>query len=154
MIVQPIIQAVDLKMLKSLENEKILDLGSLFPYGLNDRHEKPKYLYSEVEFNRGLTPIYSLFPKAYCSKKNKRSNRAKRNKPKPNNIYMADDTLQIILDDIYTKQNLIHKNIVTYVNRLKKNYCLKLGQMAEDTIKSSSKIQRIFLKMTIDQCTI
>ena len=67
---------------------------------------------------------------------------------------MADDTLQIILDDIYTKQNLIHKNIVTYVNRLKKNYCLKLGQMAEDTIKSSSKIQRIFLKMTIDQCTI
>ena len=46
----------------TVEDEYILKLNSFFPYGLNDRLEKPLYIDSETEYLNGAC-IYKLFSK-------------------------------------------------------------------------------------------
>ena len=61
MIIKPLIFVKKEDNLNDIENEVILKLNTLYPYGLNDRLEKPRYLDAQKTFNENGC-IYELFP--------------------------------------------------------------------------------------------
>ena len=46
-----------LKLLKVAEDDYILKVNTLYPYGLNDRLEKPVYMDAEVEYLKGVLHV-------------------------------------------------------------------------------------------------
>ena len=62
MIIKPLAFVNDGENIKEIENNYILKLNTLYPYGLNDRLEKPQYLDAQATFNDNGC-IYKLFPK-------------------------------------------------------------------------------------------
>ena len=64
--------------LKEEENCLILQLNCLFPYGLNDRLEKPKYMDAEEQFLSGAC-IYKIFPKIVLQRHGRGSGNQSRN---------------------------------------------------------------------------
>ena len=81
------------KLLKKHEDETTLLLNTLFPYGLNDRLEKPVYIDADVEFFKGAC-VYKIFPKVECT----RYGRGKGNNTTRGKGFNAQVTLQ----EIYT----------------------------------------------------
>ena len=64
--------------LRSTENDLILNLNTLYPYGLNDRLEKPLYVDTEKEIPNNVC-VYKLFPKITHTRKHRSPKNAHHN---------------------------------------------------------------------------
>lgn len=84
MIIKPIDVVKDNENINDIENDYILKLNTLYPYGLNDRLEKPQYLDAQNTINENGC-IFKLFPKIKLNTSNNTRKRGKgTNKPEFN----------------------------------------------------------------------
>ena len=100
-----------LKQREEIEEEYILKLNTLFPYGLNARCKKAKVLDSETDVLTSKCTIYSKFPSVNISRNNRGGNQANNNSQ-----FDVDGFFDSIFED-----NLVRfRNIRTRLNTLKK----------------------------------
>ena len=150
LIVKPIEVCTDPSQLKEQENYWILELSTLYPFGLNERLEIPKYMDAKEEFDKGDTPIYSYFHKDL--QKNETRKRGKRNKK--SNRHTAKESFDLLWEKVRKESQDILKQMVTVILRLKKVECLKLARIIEDAIcRLNTKTHNIqILKSMQDLC--
>ena len=135
------------KSLKSLEDQYILKLNTLFPYGLNDRLEKPLYIDSEVEFLKGAC-IYKLFP-VIVSSRSSRGSRAAKSSPKPTVSFDPSSVMSRILT-LYDSGNL--HACRTLICSLKYSNVIELGGYAKECVNTVSISTRRCYLIVIDLC--
>ena len=122
----------------------------LYPFGLNERLEIPKYMDAKEEFDKRDTPIYSYFHKDL--QKNETRKRGKRNKK--SNRHTAKESFDLLWEKVRKESQDILKQMVTIILRLKKVECLKLARIIEDAIcRLNTKTHNIqILKSMQDLC--
>ena len=131
--------------LRAEENRIILEINSLFPYGLNDRLEKPKYMDAEEQFLSGAC-IYKIFPKI-TSKRHKRGSKTKK---KDNQSPIIVENVLIQLKEFYLSNN-IHQCRTT-ISSLTVNKVTELGYLINDELNNAIGLEKFSLLMLKDMC--
>ena len=121
-----------------------MKLNSLYPYGLNDRLEKPLYIDSEIEYLNGAC-IYKLFPK----KQSTRSCRGSKTSSRSNDFFDASGTLDNIMD-LYNEGNL--HNCRTLICSLNYDNIIELGGLAKLNMNKSNIFIKRCLTIVVDLC--
>ena len=132
--------------LKEHEDKLILKLNTLYPYGLNDRLEKPVYMDAEIEFLKGAC-IYKVFPVRKATRQHRGSK-----KPKTQNNFVTckpDDILSSI-EELYLHGNL--HNCRTIICNLKNKVVISLGNLAQSKISSAKGLSKMCFTMVKDLC--
>ena len=137
--------------LRERENETILQLNTLYPYGLNDRLEKPFYVDTEKEFLNGAC-VYKLFPKV-TSTRTCRGNGKKHTPISSNNPVNGNSDISIIYDklqELFVNGNLhACRTIVTKCNIDK---ITELGKYVKDKLSSTTTTARWCSYILLDLC--
>ena len=123
MIIKPLEQVYSTEELTEREQYWIKELGTLYPYGGNERLDTP-YIDAADYFIKGNC-VYDLF-------NNTKSHRGKRGsgKSKSNNTNVdVGEIIQSIIKSKYQDENFIHFARCT-INKLKKHHVLLLAQKA------------------------
>ena len=121
--------------LRKVENDFILKLNTLYPYGLNDRLEKPFYIDSEKELLNGAC-VYKVFPK----KPNARTHRGSKKSPsQARGCFDPLTTFNSILDS-YLHNNMHHCR--TILSRLKIKEVTLLGSFLSEKLTNTSGMER------------
>ena len=131
--------------LRSNENSTMLHLNTVFPYGLNDRVEKPIYMDAEEQFLQEAC-IYKIFPKVTGIRYNRGS---KTQNTRNNRQFDVDNTLKHILDS-YMSDDI--QQCRTIVSRLNVNEVTVLGQLVTTNIPLVNGLAKMCYLMTKDLC--
>ena len=147
MIIKPLIFVKKEDNLNDIENEVILKLNTLYPYGLNDRLEKPRYLDAQKTFNENGC-IYKLFPcvqKRSCLFRKRGSRKNRRNSDIDIDVLFLDLKLHYDSYDIRFIRNKIAS--------CSKDICCKLGKYISEK-KSRAKFCHYYVlyDIIIDLC--
>ena len=130
--------------LRSTENDLILNLNTLYPYGLNDRLEKPLYVDTEKEILNNAC-VYKLFLKITHTRKHRGSKNAH------HNTISHDIDLDMYYDDIlqyYLKGDF--NKCKSLICNLRIPNVIKLGNLLSTKISNYKGIQRWCAIMIID----
>ena len=130
------------KALKKIEDEIILKFNTLYPYGLNDRLEKPLYIDSELEYLKGVC-IYKIFPARISTRSSRTSNRYHN---RSDNLFEVNKTLTDIID-LYNNGNL--HDCRTLICTLKYTNIIELGGLAKLNMSKASLTEKRCLVIVI-----
>ena len=134
-----------MEQLRAKENEYMLQLNTLFPYGLNDRLEKPKYMDAEEQFLQGAC-IYKIFPIVVTSGHSKGSSKVGKDTPRQ---FDADNTLQHLVSS-YNTGNL--HQCRTTISKLNVSDITILGQQVTTIIPTANGLVNSCYLMIKDLC--
>ena len=130
--------------LRKHENELILKLNTLYPYGLNDRLEKPLYVDTEKELLNGAC-IYKLFPKVTSTRTCRGSGKSQSSS---HNDFSDMNLLLNKLHDLFTNGNL--HECRTIIASLKLDNIINLGKYLRDSLSDTDKTERWCMYILID----
>ena len=147
MIIKPLVYVSEDEDINEVENFYILMLNTLYPYGLNDRLEKPQYLDAQATLNDNGC-IFKLFEKPGCKT-------VRKGRGKGTNKLKIDDEFDVNimydkLEEAFSRGNL--NNIRALVASCNVNRCNMLGKLCLEKKSSCKKSEVRFLDMIIDLC--
>ena len=131
--------------LREVENNAILQLATLFPYGLNDRLEKPIYMDAEDQHLQGAS-IYKIFPKITTTRK-MRGSRKKREEKR--NTESAENSFEEI-ETAFLDGNL--HQCRTIICSLSSKTVIELGALANSKIINSVGMRKVLVLIVLDLC--
>ena len=84
------------KAFKKIEDEFILKFDTLYPYGLNDRLEKPLYIDSELEYLKGAC-IYKKFPASISTRSSRGLRTSNRYHNRSDNLFEVNKYFPLLI---------------------------------------------------------